>query len=85
MLGAKIFLHKIHLLDFKGLSIEPFQLPRRCGKAKLQPVRIQRLILSGRVLTSLSILAVAKQRMARMGKLGADLVSPAGNQIALHQ
>ena len=82
---GEILLRKIHLFHPEGLAVEIGQGPGVRGEGEGQLVGMQRLIAPVEALVQLAVLAVPQQGVSRVGELGADLVRPAGDQLALHQ
>ena len=82
--GEKFF-HEIHPGDPVGLAVEIFQGAGLRLEGEGQLIGIEGLIGPVEALIELTVLAVAQQRMTGVGELGANLVGPAGDQLALHQ
>ena len=81
----EILFYEIHLFHLETLSVEIGKAACIGGKSKCKLVGVQRLVIPVKALIQLAVFAVTQQRMSRMGKLGANLVSPACNQLALHK
>ena len=82
---GKILLREIHLFHPEGLDVEIGQRPGVRGEGEGQFVGIQRLIAPVEALVQLAVLAVSQQGVSRVGELGADLVRPTGDQLALYK
>ena len=83
--SGKVLFGEVYLFNLKSSSIEIFQRAGTGGKGEGQPVGIKGLDFPVKALIQLAVFAVTQQRMPRMGKLGTDLVGPAGNQLTFHQ
>ena len=83
--AGEVFLHEVHIFNPEGFSVQIIQRSGIGGEGEGQFVGIQSLIIAVVFFIQLAVFAVAQKRMTGMGKLGADLMGPAGNQLALHQ
>ena len=81
----EILLRKIHLFHPEGLAVQVGQRPCIRGEGEGQFVGLQRLIAPVEALVQLAVLAVSQQGVSRVGELGADLVRPTGDQLALYK
>ena len=84
---GKIFGDKIHLVHLPGAAAEGIQRTGIGGKGEGELIGVEGLPLAaiGLVLLLAAILAVPQKGVSGGGKLGPDLVGPAGDQLALHQ
>lgn len=82
---GKILLREIHLFHLKRFAIQIGQRPGVRGEGEGQLVGIQRLVVPVEALVQLAVLAVSQQGVSRVGELGADLMRPAGDQLALYK
>ena len=82
---GEIFLHEVHIRHLEGLAVEIIQRASLGGKGEAKLIGIQGLVGPVEALVELSVLAIAQQRVSGVGKLGTDLVGPAGDELALHQ
>ena len=83
--SGEVFLGEVHGFHPEALAVQVFQASCVGGEAEGQLVGIQGLDLSVKPLVQLAVLAVTQQGMTRVGKLGADLVGEAGDQLAFHK
>ena len=82
---GKIFLCKIHICNLEALSIEVLQTACIGGEGEGQLVGIQGLVVPVKPFVQLAVFAVTQQGMTGMGKLSADLVGAACDQLAFYQ
>ena len=82
---GEILRHEVHMRHLKGFPIQVVQGALVGGKGKGEPVGVQRLLIPVEPLIQLAVFPVPQQGMTGMGELGADLVGPAGDQLAFHQ
>ena len=85
MVVRKILPHKVHILYLKRAPVQWGEISGIGSEGEGQPVGVERLIAPVKALVQFSVLSVPQKRMPGVGKLGADLVSAAGDQVAFHQ
>ena len=82
---AKVFPDKVHFFDLEGFAIKISQAAGIGGEAEGQLIGIKGLVVPVEAFIQFAVLAVAQEGMSGVGKLGADLVGPTGDQLAFHQ
>ena len=82
---GEIGFYKVHLSHPEALAIQIGKATAVGCELKGQFVRIQRLIGAVKAFIQLAVLTVTQKRVPCVGKLGADLVGSACNQLTFHQ
>ena len=85
LISGEVFLHKVNFFHLEGPAVQILQRACIRGKPEGQPVGVEGLIIPVKALVELAVFAVTQQGMTGVGELGADLMGPACDQLALHQ
>ena len=83
--SAEELLYKVYGLHLKRFPVQVRQISGLSCKTEGELVGIQRLIFTVEALVELAVFAVSEQGVAGVGKLGADLVRAAGDELALDE
>ena len=83
--GREVLLYKIDVVHAEAGAVQVFQVLCRRREAKFQAVCVEGLVFARRVFAQGAVFAVPQQGAARMGELGADLMGPAGDELAFDE
>ena len=82
---GKVFLCKVNLLDPEAFSVQISKTSGICRECKGELVGVKGLDLPVEAFIQFAVFSVTKKRVPCMGKLGTDLMCPAGDQLTFHQ